>query len=138
MAYHLMGVFEQAVKALEENPRMGLRAISVAVGVERHTIEKAFHLKAGKSFREFRRIWLVERSAELLRGNPAASLKQIAFLSGYRSERAFARFIRSSFGCCPCEVRKKLANLGQPPGKVSVQNLHSSNSLTQSPGQFVR
>ncbi|MFZ0961286.1 MAG: helix-turn-helix domain-containing protein [Terriglobia bacterium] len=137
MAYHLMGVFEQAVKALEENPRRGLGDISAAVGVERHTLERAFQSNAGKSFREFRRELQVEGSIDLLRHSPAASLKQIAFLLGYESERAFARFIRTSFGCCPCEVRKQLANSGQPPGEASARKLHSSKRPMQPSGQFV-
>jgi AraC-like DNA-binding protein len=121
-------VFEQAVRALEENPRRGLRAISAVVGVERHTVEKAFRLNDGKPFREFRRELLVETSINWLRRRPAAPLKETAFLLGYKSERAFARFIRNSFGCCPCEVRKQLANSGQPTRKVRAQNQHSSSS----------
>lgn len=121
MAYDLPGVFEEAAGALEENPRAGLKAISQAVGVERHTVERAFQLKTGKPFRSFRRELLLKRSMGLLASRRTVSIKEIAFLLGYKSERAFARFIRSAFGCCPCELRKQLTSSSGRAGKVPAR-----------------
>jgi len=108
MTYDSRGVFKQAVAALTGNPRRGLKSVSEALGVERHTIEGAFQLNVGRTFREFRHELLCARSVELLASKATASIKEIAFLLGYQSERAFARFIRNSFGCCPCELRRQL------------------------------
>jgi AraC-like DNA-binding protein len=109
MSYDLGAVFKRATAALHEDPSQGLKAVSEALGVERHTIERAFRLNVGKPFSLFRRELLLERSLELLASKPTQSIKEIAFLLGYKSQRAFARFIRNSFGCCPCELRKQSA-----------------------------
>jgi AraC-like DNA-binding protein len=121
MAYDLTGVFEQAAGALRENPRAGLKPISEGMGVERHTVERAFQLKAGKPFRSFRRELLLERSKGLLASKRTVSIKEIAFLLGYKSERAFARFIRSAFGCSPCELRKQLTSSPRRARNVRAQ-----------------
>jgi AraC-like DNA-binding protein len=114
MAYELATVYKQAVAALGLNPAQRLGAVQKALGVERHTIERAFRLGGGKSFRAFRCGLLRRQAVELLGPRSAASAKEIAFLLGYKSERAFARFIRSSFGCSPCELRRQLVASGSP------------------------
>jgi AraC-like DNA-binding protein len=121
MAYDPTGVFEQAVAALEETPRRGLKAVSQALGVERHTAERAFRLKTGRPLRSFRRELLLKRSVALLSSRRTVSIKETAFLLGYKSERAFARFIRSAFGCCPCELRKQLTSSSGRAGKVPAR-----------------
>jgi len=121
MAYDLRGVFEQAAGALKEDPRRGLKPISQALGVERHTVERAFQLKTGEPFRSFRRELLLERSMGLLASKRTASVKEVAFLLGYKSERAFARFIRNALGCCPCELRKQLTSSARRAHKVPAQ-----------------
>jgi len=121
VAHDLIGVFEQAARVLEENPHRGLKPISEALGVERHTVERAFRLKTGKPFRSFRRELLLERSMWLLTSKRTAPIKEIAFLSGYQSERAFARFIREAFGCSPSELRKLLASPGGRAREVPAQ-----------------
>jgi AraC-like DNA-binding protein len=115
MAYELRGLFDRAVAILEGNPRQSIKAVSQALRVERHTLEKAFWLSAGKSFRQFRRDAVLARAKELLASRPNVPVKEIAFLLGYSSERAFARFIRKALGCSPCELRRALLGLPQPP-----------------------
>ena len=138
MAYDLIGVFEQAVGVLKENPRRGLKPISEALGVERHTVERAFQLKTGKPFRSFRRELLLERSMGLLASKCAVSIKEVAFLSGYRSERAFARFIRDASGCSPCELRKQLMGSGGRERRVPAQTQGPGNTRMPRSGLFLR
>jgi AraC-like DNA-binding protein len=120
MAYDRAGVFTQAVAALHSNPSWGLKALSVALGVERHTVERAFRSNAAKSFRAFKRECLLRRSMELLASKPTASLKEIAFLLGYKSQRAFARSIKGAFGCCPCELRRRLTDTAAPSDHMAA------------------
>jgi AraC-like DNA-binding protein len=137
MAYDLMGVFEQAVEALKEDPRRGLKPISEALGVERHAVERAFRLKTGKPFRSFRRELLLGRSMGLLASKRTMSIKQVAFLLGYKSERAFARFITNAFGCSPCELRRRLRGSGGHPRKVGAQIQGSGGTRRRRPGPFL-
>lgn len=137
MAYDLTGVFERAVEALKESPRRGLKPISEALGVERHSIERAFQLKTGKQFRSFRHELLLERSMRLLASKRTASIKEIAFLLGYKSERAFARFIRNALGRCPCEVRKQLTSSGGRARKVAAQNRRRGRTRMDRSGRFL-
>jgi AraC-like DNA-binding protein len=108
MTFDLTGLCRQAVTLLEQNPQTGLVTLSRTLGVERHTLESAFQLSHGKSFRVFRRELLCRKAEELLVSKPGASLKEIALLLGYNSARAFARAVRNSFGCCPRELRMQL------------------------------
>jgi AraC-like DNA-binding protein len=137
MAYDPGGVFEQAVGALKENPRGGLKPICEALGVERHTVERAFQLKTGKPFRSFRRELLLERSMGLLASKRTVPIKEIAFLLGYKSERAFARFIRNALGCCPGEVRRQLRGSGGRAGKVPAQIEGSGSMGMRRSGPFL-
>jgi len=126
MASDLPGLVDQAGVVLEGSPWLGLRAVSHVLGVERHTVERAFQLNTGRSFRAFRRDLLLQRAKDLLGSGPTSPIKEITFLLGYKSERAFARFIRSMVGCCPCELRRHLRAVGQPSTEVPDQAKHSS------------
>ena len=108
MAYELRRLFDRAVGILEAHPRQSMTAISRALRVERHTLERAFRLSAGNSFRQFRQDAVLARAKDLLASRSDAPVKEIAFLLGYSSERAFARFIRKAVGCSPCELRGAL------------------------------
>jgi AraC-like DNA-binding protein len=137
MTYEITIVFEKAVAALEENPWRHLRAVSEALGVERHTVERAFQSRAGTTFRTFRREMMLAKVKDLLASHPTAPIKEVAFNLGYSSSRAFARFVRNAFGCCPCELRRQLMGSGQPACKVPAQNQQLSSWQMRRPGRFV-
>ena len=120
MAYDLTGVFTQAVAALRGNPTQSLTLLSATLGVERHTVERAFQLNARRSFCAIRREFLLRRCMELLSSRPMGSIKEIAFLLGYKSQRAFARSIKGAFGCCPCELRRRLTGAAAPLGQLAA------------------
>ena len=113
MAYDSTGVFKKAIELLNGDHSRSIKALSEVLGVERHTLEKCFQLNTGMSFRMYRREQMSATLIRLLASKPTASLKEIAFLLGYRSERAFARFVRVQFSCCPRELRSWLMISGQ-------------------------
>jgi AraC-like DNA-binding protein len=113
MAYDLAGLAKQAVALLKQKPGLGLVAVAEAVGAERHTVERAFQLSVRMSFRDFRRELLCRKTVELFGLNPGASISETAFALGYQWERAFARFVRNSFGCTPSDLRRRLRGGGQ-------------------------
>lgn len=112
MTYDSAGLFRQAAALLEQKPELRLVTVAEAVGAERHTLERAFQLSAGKSFREFKRELLCRKTIESFRLKPSASTSETAFALGYQWERAFARFIRNSFGCPPTDLRRQLGGGG--------------------------
>jgi transcriptional regulator GlxA family with amidase domain len=105
MAYDLNGLYTRIQRNLSSTPYMSLHELSVRLRVERHTIEKAVKKATSKTFREMRNLLLLEHARGLLDGNPNQSIKEVAFKLGYRSQRSFSRFIKSSLGCSPKELR---------------------------------
>lgn len=108
MTYDSRGLYRQAMALIDQKPWMRLGAITACLAVERHTLEKAFRLNTGKSFRAVRHELLCRRAVDLFESRGSASNSEVAFALGYESERAFARFIRGSFGRSPSELRRRL------------------------------
>jgi len=88
MAYELRGLFDRAVAILQGNPGQSIKAVSQALRVERHTLQRAFWLSAGKSFRQFRRDAVLAKAKVMLASQPNVPVKEIAFLLGYSSDLA--------------------------------------------------
>ncbi|MBZ5534053.1 MAG: helix-turn-helix domain-containing protein [Acidobacteriia bacterium] len=105
MSYDLNGLFNRIQLNLRSTPYLSLNELSTRIGVERHTIEKAVKQATSRTFRELRSEMLLEYARGLLDNNPHQSIKEVAFQLGYRSQRSFSRFIKSSVGCSPKELR---------------------------------
>lgn len=116
MAYDLNGLYTRIQRSLSSTPYMSLHALSARLGVERHTIEKAVKQATSKTFREMRNDLLLKHARNLLDSNPNQSIKEVAFKLGYRSQRSFSRFIKSSLGCSPKELRADLHFRPSPVG----------------------
>jgi transcriptional regulator GlxA family with amidase domain len=108
MAYLTQGVFEQVQSRLRTHPSSSLADLCHSLNMERHTIERAVRTITGKCFREFRREALFWRARDLLRCEPGKSTKEIAFTLGFRSTRSFDRFIVTTCGRTPTQLRKEL------------------------------
>lgn len=109
MAYDLPGLFGRINHHLCFAPYLQLGDLSRRLRVERHTIEKAVKTATGKTFRQFRTKLLLERATHVLTENPNHSIKEIAFNLGYNSQRSFCRFIRTTTGYSPKELRARRA-----------------------------
>ncbi len=105
MAYDFGGLFGQIEACLLARPRIALATLAKQVGVERHTVEWAVREATGNSFRQVQAEIISKRAVELLRLEPSRSIKEIAFLLGYKSRRAFSRFFKQAYGSPPTEVR---------------------------------
>jgi AraC-like DNA-binding protein len=110
VAYDLHGLFCCINAQLRSTPNLQLQQLSHRLGVERHTVEKAIKIFSGKTFRDFRTDLLLAKATRLLEENPAQSIKEIAYTLGYNSQRSFCRFVKTTAGCSPTELRngKKL------------------------------
>ncbi len=120
MAYDLKGLFLQAMALIDEKPWIRLGAVTRSLGVERHTLEKVFRLNTGGSFRAVRHGSLCRRVVQLFGSRGNASNSEVAFALGYESERAFARFIRDSFGWTPSELRRRLRGSDRDARRIRV------------------
>src|SRR5437879_9709486 len=107
MAYNHGIIVVRLQKLLAENIHIALVEASRALGIERHTIEKALKEKTGSSFRIYRQRILLDEALKLLVDGVSLSTKEIAVRLGYGSGTAFARFIRKQTGCSPTELRQK-------------------------------
>lgn len=120
MTYDPKGLPQRAMALIDQKPWIRLGAVTGSLGVERHTLEKAFRLNTGKSFRTVRHELLCRRAVELFRSWGSASNSEVAFALGYESERAFARFIRGSFGWSPSELRRRLRGFERDARRIRV------------------
>ena len=126
MAYDPKGLFLQAMALIDQKPWIRLGAVTRSLGVERHTVEKAFRLNTGKSFRAVRHGSLCRRAVQLFSSRGSASNSEVAFALGYESERAFARFIRGSFGWTPSELRRRLRGSDRDARRIRVDASRSA------------
>ena len=110
MSYDVLGLFSAIETQLASNPATSLSAFSHTLRVERHTLEKAVRGRTGKSFREFRQGVRLSAAKSLLLANFARSIKEVSLLLGYKSPQAFARFVKTSSGLTPSQIRQ-----GRPP-----------------------
>jgi AraC-like DNA-binding protein len=105
MVYDLHRIFVQVARRLEMAPSISLRQVSESLGVERHTVEKAVKSATGVTFREFRRSILLKHAEGLLRDQPTRSIKEVAFVLGYRSQGSLSRFVRMATGSSAKELK---------------------------------
>jgi AraC-like DNA-binding protein len=103
---------------LELEPRRSLRSITLAIGVDRNTEEKAFRQEHGMSFREFRQRLVLRRALQLLTSS-FASVQEISRQLGYQSAQAFSRFVKAGTGKTPLQLRKT-PSLSAPAAKSST------------------
>src|SRR5262249_41226801 len=98
-------LFVRIRQRMEVSPFLQLVDLSDALRIERHTIEKAVKEATGSTFRDLRAEILLKRAIRLLGDNPGHSIKEISFSLGYNSQRSFCRFVRTTAGCSPTELR---------------------------------
>jgi two-component system response regulator YesN len=124
MAYNLSRLFDRIKLDLGSNPRLSLAALSLTLKIERHTIEKAVRVVDGRRFRDLRNELLLRRAKALLSADAALSIKEVAYLLGYRSPQAFARFVRRVSGYSPSGLRVSQADCC-PTSSVLAQKFDS-------------
>lgn len=105
MAYDSRRLSRQVETCLLTRPRITLAALAQQLRVERHTVEWAVREATGNSFRRLQAKTISRRAVELMHLVPSLSIKEIAFLLGYKSRRAFSRFFKKAYGSTPTAVR---------------------------------
>ena len=93
-------------KILSSRPRVTLAEAASALGVDRHTLERACG-ETGKTFRDRRRDAILARAEELLSGTPVLSVKEVAYRLGFESPAAFTQFTTRAIGRTPSQMKQK-------------------------------
>ena len=89
------------------------------LNVERHSLERAFRLTIGMSWREARRNIMGEQAIKLLKTAGNLSVKEVAFAMGFGSQRSFGRFIKSRTGLSPTMLRASIVNVSSDAPQMS-------------------
>jgi methylphosphotriester-DNA--protein-cysteine methyltransferase len=110
MAYNPRGIFKEIETLLSVNPGLTLTALARDLAVDRHTIERSFRKAKGCTFRDYKHRKLVEEFLNLVVANENLTGKQIASCLGYRSRAAFSRFVKSSTGKTPTEIKNSVSS----------------------------
>jgi AraC-like DNA-binding protein len=87
-------------------PRITLLDLSRKFQIERHRIEKAVRACKDVSFREYRTKLLAGIAVDLLLSDAECPEKTLADQLGYKSLSAFIRFMKTSTGYTPSQIRK--------------------------------
>lgn len=108
MVYNPSAVLTDATALLRSNPKLTLFDVTRALGLERHTIEKAVRTLTSMTFRQWRLTVQMEQAAQIL-ASSNLTIKETAFSLGYRSPRSFSRAFRARLGVSPVEYRRAAA-----------------------------
>ena len=108
MCYNTRGIFHKIEQELKVSPGETLTNVARRMGISRGTAQKAVYFVTGQSFRRLRESALLDAVREILAHEPEASLKEICFRIGFRSERSFRRFIRRLTGQSPTGLRNEM------------------------------
>jgi AraC-like DNA-binding protein len=106
MTYSDQNIIHKIENKILVRPQVKLQDIARSLNIERHRIEKAVRVCASMSYRDYRKMLLARRAVDLLVGDSELPEKALAGKLGYKSLSAFIRFIKSSTGHTPCQLRK--------------------------------
>lgn len=106
MSYNPASIRAAVTCVVRHNLRTTLQDVSVELGIDRHTVERAF-ADDGTTFRAVRSAMRLAAATELLSSSAPLSIKEIAVKTGF-SQAAFSRFIESRTGFSPTKLRKQL------------------------------
>jgi AraC-like DNA-binding protein len=105
LSYNRVHLLQCIDALISSRPCVLLRDLSRELGVGRQRIEKAIRASTGISFRDYRKRRCLEKALHLLLTDGYLPEKQIATRLGYGSTAAFCRFIKSSTGKTPSQLR---------------------------------
>lgn len=105
MVYDPHRIFLQVIQRLAVRPFTSLTQLADDLGIERHTIAKAVKSTTGLTFRDFRKIELLKHARSFLKHESNRTIKEVAFMLGYRSQGSLSRFVRTAAGCSAKQLK---------------------------------
>ncbi len=130
MSYDPRSLFQQVHARLAARPLVPIHDIARELNVGRRTIEKTIRWFTGASSRGLRAELVLERVRELTRPEaPLLSIKEMSYAVGYQSSRSFARAIRRTCGCTPCELRQRATEQAGVLSAAAVSTTSPADSV---------
>lgn len=105
--YSYERLVESVDRALDADPWASEQELATKLGVDRHTLTAALKDVRGVPYSLYRREKLLRRAEGLMSGGEVLSIKQMAYLLGFRSPQSFSRFIRRNMGVAPSQLMKR-------------------------------
>jgi AraC-like DNA-binding protein len=113
-------LYRTVTKRLSSDPSISVDDLARELKVCRRTVTTTVASFSGTTFREFRGRFIVARVCMLLLNQPSTAIKELAFATGYKSPRSFARAVRRTCGTSPHELRASLvAAVGSQSGGLA-------------------
>jgi AraC-like DNA-binding protein len=105
MTYDLSTLYRWLASELGKSPRTSLGALARRCAVSRYTLMNAIKCSGKTSFRQLQADVIEAKIAQLMSSGSNLSIKEMAYMLGYGSSRAFGRFIRQRFDLTPSQLR---------------------------------
>ncbi len=109
MSYDRRQVFIRVESLLASAPRTSLASLARHVGVSRHTLEAIMRQVTGKTFREYQKQIVLQKTLHLVTTEGTLSQRAIAATVGYRSPEAFCRFFKRTTGTTLRQIKRRQA-----------------------------
>ena len=89
-----------------EDENFNVETIGNEIGMSRTQIHRKLRALTNQSTTEFIRTFRLHRAAQLIKQN-AATIAEIAYKVGFKSQAYFSSSFQGIFGCSPSEYRKR-------------------------------
>jgi AraC-like DNA-binding protein len=132
MSYDHDIIFGQINRRLTQEPRTTLGSLARQLRIDRHTLQMVVLDRTSMRFRDFQKLATLHRALVLLWQPDPLSVKEVAYLLGYRSPDAFSRFFREMSGIRPTETRHCVGDTSRCP--LRLTRIASANCPRRTPG----
>ena len=112
MTYDHAALARYILSRLQEHPRCSLNSVCRDLKISRHTAELSLQKTAGKIFKQIQKEETLRAIDSVLTTRVSATLKEIAFQTGFPSATSLAGFLKRSTGATPvsyCKTRRRIA-----------------------------
>jgi len=108
LAYDYSQTIALVLQELEKAPRTTVAALSRRMGIDRHTLARIARQSTGFGLRELQRRVLIDKVIRVMHEWPNRSIKELSYLMGYGSPRAFRYLVADVWGMSPTALRRHL------------------------------
>jgi len=106
MTYDHTALARYIVSRLQEQPRSSLSSICRDLKISRHTAELSLQEVTGKVFKQIQREETLRAVDNVVTASASATLKEIAFQTGFPSATSLAGFLKRSTGAASTIYRR--------------------------------
>lgn len=105
LGIQLTSLFEKEKIFLQDN--LTIEAVADHLGLSLHQISEYLNQIVGKNFQQFVNEFRIRHACDLLKSDPARSVLEIGFISGFGTKSSFNAAFRNIMGCSPSVYRAR-------------------------------